>query len=82
MKAPYWPGGELGAMSGTSPTHSFPFQTMPGRVGSQGLPCASAEARLYKMRRFAGQANAQFGYMPSPVGSSVPLRAALLPASV
>ena len=32
---------------------------MPTRVGSHGLPCASAEARLYMMRRLAGQLNAQ-----------------------
>src|SRR5258708_38936498 len=80
MNAPNWPGGELGAMSGTSPTQALPFQAMPGRVGSHGLPSASAEARLYMMRRFAGHANAQSGDKPRPVGSSVPLRAALLPA--
>ena len=82
MNAPYWPGGESGGKSGTSPTHFVPFHAMPGRVGSQGLPFASAEARLYMMRRLAGHENVQLGYMPRPVGSSVPLRAALLPASV
>jgi len=55
MNAPNWPGGESGLMSGTSPTHFSPFQTMPGRDGSQGFPFASAEARLYMMRRLAGQ---------------------------
>src|SRR5256714_15250270 len=82
MKAPYCPGGESGLMSGTSPTHFSPFQTMPGRVGSHGLPSASAEARLYMMRRLAGQENAQPWNMPNPVGSALFLRAALFPASV
>src|SRR5437870_432082 len=82
MKAPYCPGGESGLMSGTSPTHFSPFQTIPGRVGSQGLPSASAEARLYMMRRFAGQENAQLWNMPSPVGSALFLRCELFPDSV
>src|SRR3989442_10910507 len=82
MKAPYCPGGESGLMSGTSPTHFSPFQTMPGRDGSHGLPSASAEARLYMMRRFAGHENAQLWNMPSPVGSALFRRCALLPASV
>src|SRR5215470_16281265 len=82
MNAPYSPGGESGLMSGTSPTHFSPFQTIPGRVGSQGLPCASAEARLYMMRRLAGHENAQLWNMPSPVGSALFLRCELLPASV
>src|ERR1051326_2128392 len=69
-------------MSGTSPTHFSPFQTIPGRVGSHGFPSASAEARLYMMRRLAGHENPQLGYTPSPVGSAVERRAALLPASV
>src|SRR5436853_332840 len=58
MKAPNCPGGESGFMSGTSPTHFSPFQTIPGRVGSQGFPSLSAEARLYMTRRFAGQEKA------------------------
>src|SRR5437764_9068952 len=82
MNAPYWPGGESGLMSGTSPTHFSPFQTMPGRVGSHGFPSASADARLYMMRRLAGHENAQLWYMPRPVGSAVERRCALLPASV
>ena len=82
MKAPYSPGGESGLMSGTSPTQSFPFQAMPGRVGSQGFPSASADARLYMMRRFAGHEKPQLWNMPRPVGSAVERRAALLPASV
>src|SRR5258706_278877 len=69
MKAPYWPGGESAGKSGTSPTHFVPSHAMPGRVGSHGLPCASAEARLYMMRRLAGHQNVQSGYMSQPVGS-------------
>src|SRR5258708_7190132 len=52
------------------------------RLGSQGLPSASAEARLYMMRRLAGHEKAQLWYMPRPVGSAVERRCALLPASV
>src|SRR5512132_2940031 len=69
-------------MSGTSPTHFSPFHTMPGRLGSHGLPAASADARLYMTRRLAGHENAQLWNMPSPVGSAVLRRCALLPASV
>ncbi len=77
MNAPNSPGGASGFMSGTSPTHFSPFHLMPARVGSQGLPSASAEARLYMTRRLAGQEKAQLWYMPSPVGSSVGAAAAL-----
>src|SRR5918912_4426185 len=80
MNAPYSPGGESGLMSGTSPTHFSPFQTMEGRVGSHGLPCASAPARLYMMRRFAGHENAHSWNMPRPVGSTLLRRLAMLPA--
>ena len=66
-------------MSGTSPTHFSPFQTMPGRFGSQALPSASADARLYMTRRLAGQEKVQLWYMPRPVGSAVERRCALLP---
>src|SRR5437867_10134180 len=69
-------------MSGTSPTHFSPFHQMPGRLGSQGLPSASAEARLYMIRRLAGQEKAQLWYIPRPLGSAVERRCALLPASV
>src|SRR5512140_1314917 len=82
MNAPNSPGLLSGLMSGTSPTHFAPFQTMPGLVGSHGFPLASAEARLYMMRRFAGQEKPQFGNIPNPVGSAVERRWALLPASV
>ena len=82
MKAPNVPGGESGLMSGTSPTHFSPFHLMPTRVASHGLPSASAEARLYMTRRFAGQEKPQLWYMPRPPGSDVTRRWALLPASV
>src|SRR5262249_50734117 len=82
MKAPNSPGGESGLMSGTSPTHFSPFQTMPGRFGSQALPSAFADARLYMMRRLAGHENPHVWYIPRPVGSAVDRRCALLPASV
>src|SRR3954469_9241358 len=81
MKAPNWPGGESGLKSGTSPTHFSPFQTMPGRVGSQGFPSASAEARLYMMRRLDGHEKPHSWNMPSPVGSALLRRLALLPAA-
>ena len=83
MNAPNSPGGESGLMSGTSPTHFSPFHLMPARVGSQGLPSASAEARLYMTRRLAGQEKAQLWNIPRPVGSAVVRGAAsLFPASV
>src|SRR5438309_853713 len=82
MNAPNVPGGASGFMSGTSPTHFVPSHLMLTRVGSHGWPLASAPARLYMMRRFAGHENAQLWYMPRPVGSAVLLRCALFPASV
>src|SRR5256885_15266025 len=71
MNAPNWPGGESGLMSGTSPTHFSPFHTMPGRDGSQGLPSASAEARLYMMRRLGRQGDAPSGDTPRPGGAAL-----------
>ena len=52
-------GGEVVGKSGMSPTQAVPFQRMPGRVGSQGWPLASAEARLYMTRRLSGHDQAQ-----------------------
>ena len=69
-------------MSGTSPTHFSPFHWMPARFGSQGLPCASAEARLYMMRRLAGQLNAHWWNIPRPSGSALFRRIVRFPASV
>src|SRR2546423_15491231 len=71
MNAPNVPGGESGLMSGTSPTHFSPFHLMPTRVGSHGFPSASAEARLYMNRRFAGQEEAQVWYIPGAGRSAV-----------
>src|SRR5216684_2444431 len=82
MNAPNCPGGESALKSGTSPTHFSPFQAMPGRVGSQGLPWASAEQRLYMTRRLAGQLNVHSGYLPRPLGSALFRRCVRLPASV
>ena len=40
-------GLAVGAMSGTSyPAHRSPFHSISLRLGSQALPCISAEARL------------------------------------
>src|SRR6266851_2484099 len=69
-------------MSGTSPTHVLPFHWMPGRVGSHGLPLASAEARLYMTRRLAGHEKAHWWYMPRPSGSALLRRWARFPDSV
>src|SRR5256885_11387712 len=80
MKAPNCPGGESGLKSGTSPTHFSPFHTMLGRDGSQVFPSASAEARLYMMRRLAGHEKPHSWNMPRPVGSALLRRLALLPA--
>src|ERR1041384_1540448 len=55
---------------------------MPTRLGSQGAPLASADARLYMTRRLAGHEKPQLWNMPSPVGSAVLRRWVLLPASV
>ena len=82
MNAPNWPGGESGLMSGTSPTHFSPFQTIDARDGSHAFPSASAPARLYMMRRLAGQENAHWWYMPRPFGSALLRRCVMLPASV
>ncbi len=55
---------ESGLKSGTSfPTQlcAASFHQTCLRVGSQGLPEGSHDARLYKTRRFAGHDHAQFG---------------------
>src|SRR5262245_17225432 len=77
------PGLPVGAMSGTSnPVHRSPFHSISLRDGSQGLPVGSADARLYMMRRLAGQENDQFGNKPVSPGSLLSRRAIMLPASV
>src|SRR5262245_58318429 len=76
-----WSGCASGRMSGMSaPVHFVPSQCRYRRVESQGFPAGSAEARLYMIRRFAGQDTPQFGYTPRPVGSDVSRRAVRLPA--
>src|ERR1044072_510442 len=82
MNAPNVPGGASGFMSGTSPTHALPFHLIPTRVGSHGLPFASADARLYMTRLLAGHEKPQLWNMPRPVGSALLRRWALLPASL
>ena len=51
------------------------------RVGSQGLPSRSQEARLYRTRRFAGHDHPQFWWIPRPDGSSGLRRCVAEPAS-
>src|SRR5690242_18656068 len=76
-------GGECASMSGTStPRHVPSFQATTERLGSHGLPDGSHEARLYKMRRLDGHANAQPGVHPSPLGSELSRRAIMFPLLV
>src|SRR6202158_3673305 len=82
MKGPEVSGGASGLISGTSPTHLVPSHLMLTRVGSHGCPFASAPARLYMMRRLAGQEKPQLWNMPRAVGSALVRRCALFPASV
>src|SRR4051812_43916874 len=76
-------GSSSSLKSGTSgPLQVVPFQLTSLRVGSNGLPLVSAEARLYSTRRLAGQAQAQFSVLPMPVGSLLSRRPIWLPAWV
>ena len=76
-------GGSSTLKSGMSaPVHALPFHAISLRVGSNGLPLTSHEARLYRMRRFAGHAHAQFSVWPMPVGSELSRRPIWLPACV
>ncbi len=61
---------------------AVPFHAISLRFGSHGLPARSQEARLYRMRRLAGQANAQLSVCPRPNGSELSRRAIRLPFSV
>src|SRR5262245_10344433 len=73
-------GAASGLMSGTStPAHFWPFQAMSLRLESQGLPEASHDARLYRIRRLAGHANAHPRVLPRPLGSELSRRAIMLP---
>ena len=51
------------------------------RDGSQGLPCGSQEAALYKIRLFAGHEKDQLEKAPVLSGSVLSRRAMLLPSS-
>src|ERR1700761_8120343 len=76
-------GGSSTLKSGTSaPDHVLPFHAISLRVGSNGLPLTSHDARLYSTRRFAGHAQAQFSVLPMPVGSELSRRPIWLPAWV
>src|SRR5665647_1488943 len=77
-------GAESGLKSGMSePVHFFAAASQPItlRFASYGLPVRSQDARLYKMRRFAGQAYAQLSVCPRPNGSELSHRAIRLPFS-
>src|SRR2546422_6928797 len=55
--AAFDPGALLGAKSGTSyPVHFVPSHQIHFFRSLHGLPWTSAEARLYRMRRFVRQA--------------------------
>src|SRR5512139_3073336 len=78
-------GAESILKSGTSAPAHLPApasQAMILRVGSYGLPEGSQDARLYRMRRLAGQEKAQFRVWPMPKGSELSRRAIMLPFSV
>ena len=60
----------------------LPFHWISGFAGFHGLPAGSALARLYRMRRLAGQEHAQFGARPCSRGSVASRRAIMLPRSV
>src|SRR6185312_7909388 len=85
MKGPMCSVGlESALKSGTSlPTHfcAASFHQTCLRVGSQGLPLRSQEARLYITRRFIGHDQPQLGWMPSPDGSELSRRCVFEPAS-
>src|SRR2546425_10194272 len=55
---------------------------MAVRDGSHGRPCASVDARLYIIRRLAGQLQAQLENRCMPLGSSVLRRVLMFPSAV
>ncbi|MNV51124.1 hypothetical protein D3C71_1431630 [compost metagenome] len=81
MNGPMPPAGFSSPLkSGMSaPAQILPFQPINLRRGSKGLPATSQDARLYRMRRLAGHAQAQFRVWPMPVGSLLSRRAIRLP---
>src|SRR5258708_9599624 len=66
----------------SAPVQALPFHAISVRGGPNGLPLRSHDARLYRMRRFAGQAHAQPSVWPMPVGSELSRRPIWLPACV
>src|SRR3989442_10218897 len=63
--AAFDPGALLGAKSGTSyPVHFVPSHQIHFFRSLHGLPWTSAEARLYRMRRFARPAPPPFSRAP------------------
>src|ERR1044072_5432996 len=76
-------GGSSALKSGMSaPLHVLPFHAISLRVGSNGLPLTSHEARVYRIRRLAAHAHARFSVLPMPVGSALSRRPIWLPAWV
>ncbi|MNR35641.1 hypothetical protein D3C85_1535030 [compost metagenome] len=65
----------------SAPAHFSPFQAISLRLASHGWPAGSQLARLYRMRRLAGQAQAQPRVLPRPL-SLLSRRAIWLPACV
>ena len=83
MNGPTSRGLAVSPISGTSaPTQRSPFHSTITRSGSHGRPSRSQEARLYRVRRLAGQENDQFACTPMPLGSLLSRRAIMLPSSV
>src|SRR2546425_12154216 len=75
--AAFDPGALLGAKSGTSyPVHFVPSHQIHFFRSLHGLPWTSAEARLYRMRRLAGQAQPHSSCAPGVFGGSGCFRAA------
>src|SRR5438270_2787883 len=85
MNGPMWSLGlESGLKSGTSLPAHLPVPSLNQtclRLGSQGLPVRSHDARLYMTRRFMGHDQAHWGWMPKPEGSAGSRRCVLEPAS-
>src|SRR2546422_11771314 len=74
--AAFDPGALLGAKSGTSyPVHFVPSHQIHFFRSLHGLPWTSAEARLYRMRRLAGQAPPPSSCAPGGFGGARCFRA-------
>src|SRR5256885_226992 len=69
--AAFDPGALLGAKSGTSyPVHFVPSHQIHFFRSLHGLPWTSAEARLYRMRRFGGPGQPPCRWAPAGVGAA------------